>query len=80
MQESIFRKVREQQQLLAKVSAVNGDITQPGLGLANDVAQQLQQQVHIILHCAADIRLEVSNAKTQQLSQPSGAPVNGSGW
>jgi hypothetical protein len=59
--------VREQQHLLAKVSAVNGDITQPGLGLAPAITHQLQQQLHIILHCAADIRLEVSKpARDQQ--------------
>jgi hypothetical protein len=60
LQKSIFHKVRDQQQLLAKVCAVDGDITQPGLGLAPDTARQLQQEVHIVLHCAADIRLEVS--------------------
>eukprot|EP00882_Tetradesmus_deserticola_P032264 GHRQ01036534.1.p1 GENE.GHRQ01036534.1~~GHRQ01036534.1.p1 ORF type:complete len:152 (+),score=61.45 GHRQ01036534.1:208-663(+) len=60
LQSSMFHKVREQQQLLAKVSAVAGDIAQPGLGLASGSAQQLQQRLTIILHCAADIRLEVS--------------------
>jgi fatty acyl-CoA reductase len=60
LQKSIFHKVRDQQQLLAKVCAVDGDITQPGLGLAPDTARQLQQELHIVLHCAADIRLEVS--------------------
>lgn len=59
-QKPIFHKVREQRHLLAKVSAVTGDLTQPGLGLAAGAAQQLQQQLQLILHCAADIRLEVS--------------------
>jgi hypothetical protein len=60
LQKSIFHKVRDQQLLLTKVFAVDGDITQPGLGLAPRTAQLLQQELHIILHCAADIRLEVS--------------------
>ncbi|WIA32225.1 hypothetical protein OEZ86_003073 [Tetradesmus obliquus] len=59
LQKPIFHKVREQRHLLAKVSAVTGDLTQPGLGLAAGAAQQLQQQLQLILHCAADIRLEV---------------------
>jgi hypothetical protein len=65
LQKSIFHKVRDQQQLLAKVCAVDGDITQPGLGLAPGIAKQLQQQLQIVLHCAADIRLEVSRRQDE---------------
>lgn len=51
--------MRDQQQLLDKVCAVQGDITLPGLGLTASSAQQLQSELHFILHTAADIRLEV---------------------
>jgi hypothetical protein len=34
LQKSIFHKVRDQPQLLQKVTAIAGDITQPGLGLS----------------------------------------------
>lgn len=58
-QKSIFHLLRDQQQLLNKVKAVTGDITLPGLGLATSSKCMLEQQTDIILHCAADIRLEV---------------------
>lgn len=51
--------VRDQQQLLQKVKPIHGDITQQGLGLEPSSRQLLEQTVDIILHCAADIRLEV---------------------
>lgn len=51
--------MRDQQQLLCKVVAVSGDITLPGLGLSTTSEQQLQDELHFILHTAADIRLEV---------------------
>eukprot|EP00775_Hariotina_reticulata_P013020 gene13020-13149_t len=55
----LFHKVRNNQNLLSKVTAVPGDITLSHLGLEPAVRHQLQQDVNIILHCAADIRLEV---------------------
>jgi hypothetical protein len=59
LQKSIFHKVRDQPQLLQKVTAIPGDITLPGLGLSPATTQQLQSELHFILHTAADIRLEV---------------------
>ena len=51
--------MRDQPQLVSKVCAVPGDITLPGLGLSTTSTQQLQSELHYILHTAADIRLEV---------------------
>lgn len=51
--------MRDQPQLLGKVRALPGDITLPGLGLSPRTTQQLQSELHFILHTAADIRLEV---------------------
>lgn len=59
LQKSVFHQVRDQPQLLGKVRAVPGDITLPGLGLSPSTTQQLQSELHFILHTAADIRLEV---------------------
>lgn len=58
VQKNVFHKVRDQQQLLAKVCAVPGDITLPRLGLSSSTTRQLQGELHIVLHTAADIRLE----------------------
>eukprot|EP00878_Enallax_costatus_P037999 GHUV01043120.1.p1 GENE.GHUV01043120.1~~GHUV01043120.1.p1 ORF type:complete len:414 (+),score=148.58 GHUV01043120.1:274-1515(+) len=58
LQNNIFHILRDQQRLLRKVKAVTGDITQPGLGLDASSRRILQQQTDVILHCAADIRLE----------------------
>lgn len=59
LQKNIFHKVRDQSALVSKVAAIAGDITLPGLGLDPAAAQQLQSEISIILHTAADIRLEV---------------------
>ncbi|KIY92507.1 Fatty acyl-CoA reductase 1 [Monoraphidium neglectum] len=59
LQASIFRKVRDDRHLIAKVSAVAGDISLPNLGLSDLDRDLVASKVQIILHCAADIRLEV---------------------
>lgn len=59
MQKNVYHLVHNQPQLLRKVQPVSGDITQPGLGLDISRRQTLQQHVDVILHCAADIRLEL---------------------
>lgn len=50
--------MREQEALLQKVEAIRGDISLQQLGLDALSAQRLQSEVQIILHTAADIRLE----------------------
>lgn len=51
-------QVRDQSTLLDKVQVVGGDISLPGLGLDEQSRQFLISNVHFIMHCAADIRLE----------------------
>jgi hypothetical protein len=51
-------QVRDQSTLLDKVQVVAGDISLPGLGLDEQTRQALISNVHFIVHCAADIRLE----------------------
>ncbi|GFR41151.1 hypothetical protein Agub_g1815, partial [Astrephomene gubernaculifera] len=53
----LFSVVREQRkEALRKVEAVDGDITQPGLGLSEKDTQRLAD-VSVVIHCAAKIRL-----------------------
>ena len=58
LQGGLFHKVRDDQKLLQKVSAVKGDIIMPNLGLSPGDAETLVNEVDMIIHCAADIRLE----------------------
>jgi hypothetical protein len=50
--------VRDDQALLSKAHPLQGDITSPALGLSHSNSQALHADVHVILHAAADIRLE----------------------
>lgn len=45
--------------VLQKVRAVAGDMTAAGLGISLADRQLLQREVQTVIHCAADIRLEV---------------------
>ena len=45
--------------VLSKVQAVAGDMTAVGLGISMADRQLLQRDVQTVIHCAADIRLEV---------------------
>jgi hypothetical protein len=47
-----------------KVQAVEGDLTEPGLGLSDADAQLLKDEVVIILHCGASIELDADVQKT----------------
>eukprot|EP00879_Flechtneria_rotunda_P031250 GHRR01034120.1.p1 GENE.GHRR01034120.1~~GHRR01034120.1.p1 ORF type:complete len:198 (+),score=59.87 GHRR01034120.1:364-957(+) len=60
LQRNIFHQVRDKQQLLSKATALEADVTLPDLGLSATQYADIQQQLHIIIHCAADIRLEVN--------------------
>jgi hypothetical protein len=53
-----FKQVRDQSTLLDKVQVAAGDISLPGLGLDEQTRQVLISNLHFIIHCAADIRLE----------------------
>ena len=45
--------------VLAKVRAIAGDMKVAGLGISSEDLLLLQKEVHTVIHCAADIRLEV---------------------
>ena len=45
--------------VLSKVKAVAGDMKAPNLGICSEDLALLRATVHTVIHCAADIRLEV---------------------
>jgi fatty acyl-CoA reductase len=45
--------------VLQKVKAIAGDMTSPDLGISSVDLARLKQHVQTVIHCAADIRLEV---------------------
>jgi thioester reductase-like protein len=45
--------------VLSKVKAVAGDMKEAGLGISNEDRRFMAGDVHTVIHCAADIRLEV---------------------
>lgn len=45
--------------VLSKVKAVVGDMKAVGLGISSEDKQVMAGDVHTVIHCAADIRLEV---------------------
>jgi len=47
-----------------RVRVVEGDLEQQGLGLSDDVRQQLLSEVDVVLHCAADLALEAHIQRT----------------
>lgn len=54
----LFHLVRAKPELAAKVVAVAGDISVPGLGLSPEDLATLEREANFIIHSAADIRLE----------------------
>jgi len=54
----LFHLVRRAPALAAKVVAVAGDISLPGLGLSAGDLATLEREANFIIHSAADIRLE----------------------
>jgi fatty acyl-CoA reductase len=56
---NLFHKVRDCPQIVAKVRPVAGDLQAPQLGLSAADKAQLSSSIHIIIHCAADIRMEL---------------------
>jgi len=66
LQGPIFHLVRDKPELLAKVTAVAGDLSEEGLGLSAADAQTLIDNVKILIHAAADIRLEAPIQETMR--------------
>jgi hypothetical protein len=58
LQGPMFHLVRDKPALLSKVTAVAGDLGQPGLGLSPADLRKLADGVDVLIHSAADIRLE----------------------
>jgi len=67
LQSSLFHLVRDNSALVSKVKAVAGDCQMPGLGISPVDRATLQKSVNVIIHCAADIRLEPSIQETLQV-------------
>lgn len=64
LQGPTFHLIRERSELLAKVTAVAGDLSEAGLGLSSSDADMLRGNVDILIHAAADIRLEAPIQET----------------
>jgi fatty acyl-CoA reductase len=45
--------------MLSLATPIAGDVAKPGLGLSAEDTKKLQREVDTIIHCAADIRLEI---------------------
>lgn len=50
--------LKQNPKALQKLIAIEGDITEEDLGLKPEVKQKLQQNVNIIFHVAASLKLE----------------------
>jgi hypothetical protein len=70
----MFSKVKEQQpNVMAKVTAVRGDVTLPQLGLSpSDLQQLLIENVSVVFHSAATIRFneELKTALVMNVKGP----------
>jgi len=55
----LFHLLRGRPALAAKVVAIEGDMDAPGLGINLEDRAALTREVEVLVHCAADIRLEV---------------------
>lgn len=49
---------KEQQDYTKKVFLVNGDISQPDVGLSDDDKKIITSEVDVIFHCAATVRFD----------------------
>lgn len=55
----VFQRIRkEKPEAFKKVIALNGDITMENLGLTKEQRERLINEVHLIFHFAATLRLE----------------------
>jgi len=69
LETKIFDRVREEQaEVLAKVEAVAGDITEQRLGLSEVEERLLADSVNIIFHCAATVRFDEELTKSVSMN------------
>jgi len=66
LQGATFHLIRDKPELLAKVTAVAGDLSQEGLGLSAADLDMVAEHADILLHSAADIRLEAPIQETMR--------------
>ncbi|PSN32843.1 Fatty acyl-CoA reductase 1 [Blattella germanica] len=62
----IFDRLREEGPvgMLDKLTAVNGDVTQIGLGLSKPDTCKLCSEVNVVFHCAATVRFDDTDRQT----------------
>jgi len=61
----VFDRIREiDENLLDKVEAVNGDITEENLGIDDQSKRMLTDSVHVVFHCAATVRFDEDLTKS----------------
>ncbi|XP_063218800.1 putative fatty acyl-CoA reductase CG5065 [Bacillus rossius redtenbacheri] len=59
LQSKLFDRVRAQQaDVASRVVAVRGDVSQPGAGLSPEDRETLLRRVHVVFHCAANVRFD----------------------
>jgi hypothetical protein len=66
LQGPTFHMIRDKPELLCKVVAVGGDLSEDGLGLSAADREALAANVDILIHSAADIRLEAPIQETMR--------------
>lgn len=53
----VFQSLRRSQpNFLERISIVNGDLGMPGLGIEPSTHEQLQHEINVVIHAAADVR------------------------
>lgn len=72
--DGLFHKLHKQvanggRSVFAKVQAVEGDLSLPGLGLSPEDARMLQHEVTHVVHCAANIELDADIQKSLRCVQ-----------
>lgn len=57
----MFHRIRqEKDHIIKKVVALDGDITMHNLGLTDEQREKLINEVHIVFHLAATLRMEAN--------------------
>src|SRR6188508_415326 len=51
-----------------RLTAVTGDIEEPGLGLSEETAQRLRRDVTTVLHCAASVSFELPLEESRRVN------------
>ena len=55
----VFHLIRNDEWRLSLATPIAGEFTQAGLGLSQEDLETIRSEVDTVIHCAADIRLEV---------------------